>query len=105
MEKTKKDIIQEKIKEDIIKNNFKGIILASVRTGKTRILLNSIKEHSKNHIENPKILVLYPNIDIKNSWKKECDLIDFLLIDVLRLHIYKQKLNLLLFQSKQMCNM
>ena len=73
----KKDEIQKEIVNTIIKNNFKGIILASVRTGKTRILLNSIKEHSKNHIENPKILVLYPNIDIKNSWKKECDLIAY----------------------------
>jgi len=73
----KKNEVQEEIINTIIKNNFKGIILASVRSGKTRILLSSIKEHSKNYIENPKILVLYPNIDIKTSWEKECDLINY----------------------------
>ena len=39
----KKDEIQRSIINEIIKNNFKGIILASVRSGKTRQLLTSIK--------------------------------------------------------------
>lgn len=73
----KKDEVQEEIINTIIKNNFKGIVLASVRSGKTRQLLSSIKKHSENYIENPKVLVLYPNIDIKTSWEKECDLINY----------------------------
>ena len=73
----KKDEIQRSIINEIIKNNFKGIILASVRSGKTRQLLTSIKEHSENYIENPTVLVLYPNTDIKISWEKECNLINY----------------------------
>lgn len=69
-----KDQIQERIISQIISNDFKGIVLASVRSGKTRILLNAIRRH---HIGHAKILVLYPNIDIKNSWQKECDLINY----------------------------
>lgn len=72
----KKDEVQKNIKDEIIKNNFKGIVLSSVRSGKTRILLNSIKEHSST-IEKPNVLVAYPNIDIKNSWVTECDLINY----------------------------
>lgn len=70
-----KDLIQKEIIDIIIKNNFKGIILSSVRSGKTRILLNSIKKHSKK--DTPDVLVCYPNIDIKNSWVKECELINY----------------------------
>lgn len=73
----KKDEIQRSIINEIIKNNFKGIILASVRSGKTRQLLTSIKEHSENYIKNPTVLVLYPNTDIKISWEKECNLINY----------------------------
>jgi len=73
----KKDKIQRNIINEIIKNNFKGIILASVRSGKTRQLLYSIKKHSENYIKNPKVLVLYPNIDIRQSWEKECNLINY----------------------------
>jgi superfamily II DNA or RNA helicase len=43
-----------------------------VRSGKTRILITAIKAHSAGRIENPKVLVLYPNIDIKNAWVDEC---------------------------------
>ena len=67
--------IQEKIINTIIENNCRGIILASVRSGKTRQLLISIKEYFKD--KNPKVLVLYPNIDIKLSWEKECEIIDY----------------------------
>ena len=73
---TKKDIIQNGFIEKII-DNFRGIHLISVRTGKTRIYLKSIQKHSKNWIENPKILVLYPNTDVKSSWEKECELINY----------------------------
>lgn len=73
---SKKDKIQERFINEIC-NSFSGINLISVRTGKCRIYLKSIQKHSKNYINNPKILVLYPNIDIKSSWEKECDLIDY----------------------------
>ena len=67
--------IQEKIINTIIENNCRGIILASVRSGKTRQLLMSIKKYFKD--KNPKVLVLYPNIDIKLSWEKECEIINY----------------------------
>lgn len=65
-----KDLVQKQIIEDIVGADFRGIVLASVRSGKTRILINAIKSHHKGF--NPKVLVLYPNIDIKNSWEDEC---------------------------------
>ena len=67
--------IQEKIINTIIENNCRGIVLSSVRSGKTRILLKTIERYFKN--KNPKVLVLYPNIDIKLSWEKECEIIDY----------------------------
>lgn len=70
--------IQEGIINTILENGCRGIILSSVRSGKTRILLNSVKEDwSDKFHEMPKVLVLYPNIDIKNSWEKECELIGY----------------------------
>ena len=66
--------IQEKIINTIIENNCRGIVLSSVRSGKTRILLKTIERYFKD--KNPKVLVLYPNIDIKLSWEKECELIN-----------------------------
>lgn len=66
-----KEEIQSEIVDTILENNFRGIIRASVRSGKTRMLLSAIKRH--NDKENPRILVLYPNIDIKNSWIDECE--------------------------------
>jgi len=65
-----KDQIQRRILYEIVNADFRGIVLSSVRSGKTRILITAIKAHSK--IDNPKVLVLYPNIDIKNSWEDEC---------------------------------
>ena len=67
--------IQEKIINVIIENNCRGIVLSSVRSGKTRILLKTIERYFKD--KNPKVLVLYPNIDIKLSWEKECEIIDY----------------------------
>ena len=67
--------IQEKIINTIIQNNCRGIVLSSVRSGKTRILLKTIERCFKD--KNPKVLVLYPNIDIKLSWEKECEIIDY----------------------------
>ena len=66
--------IQEKIINTIIENNCRGIVLSSVRSGKCRILLKTIERYFKD--KNPKVLVLYPNIDIKLSWEKECEIID-----------------------------
>ena len=67
--------IQEKIIDTIIENNCRGIVLSSVRSGKSRVLLKAIERYFKD--KNPKVLVLYPNIDIKLSWEKECEIIDY----------------------------
>jgi superfamily II DNA or RNA helicase len=69
-----KDQIQREIIDIIVESDFKGIVLSSVRSGKTRILITAIKDHCQK--VNPKVLVLYPNIDIKNSWINECALIN-----------------------------
>jgi superfamily II DNA or RNA helicase len=69
-----KDEIQQEIIDKIVKNQLKGIVLSSVRSGKSRILLKSIQY--LEHIS-PKVLVLYPNIDILQSWKNEMDLINY----------------------------
>tara|TARA_R110000868_G_scaffold14426_4_gene67212 strand:+ start:26620 stop:27693 length:1074 start_codon:yes stop_codon:yes gene_type:complete len=71
----KKDEIQRQIKDTIIQNNCRGIVLSSVRSGKCRILLETIKKHSLE--ENPVVFLAYPNIDIKNSWINECELIGY----------------------------
>jgi len=73
---TKRDEIQQELIDKISKN-FKGIHRISIRTGKCRIYLKSIQEHSKNYISNPRILILYPNIDIKKSWMDECIKLDY----------------------------
>jgi len=66
-----KDQIQREIINSILEADFKGIVLSSVRSGKTRILITAIKEHTNKEV--PNVLVLYPNIDIKNSWIDECE--------------------------------
>lgn len=71
-----KDEIQRIIIDKIKKALFRGIILASVRSGKTRILLTAIREISDNNLD-INILVGYPNIDIKNSWISECKKLDY----------------------------
>jgi len=73
---SKKNEVQ-KVFIDQLSKDFKGINLISVRVGKCRIYLQSIQKHSENWIKNPKILILYPNIDVKSSWEKECDIIDY----------------------------
>ena len=65
-------IIIDKIKNAL----FRGIVLASVRSGKTRQLLTAIKELSDNDL-NTNILVGYPNTDIKNSWIDECEKLEY----------------------------
>ena len=68
-----KNEIQRIIIDKIKKAYFRGIVLASVRSGKTRILLTAIREMSNNEEENISILLVYPNTDIKNSWINEMD--------------------------------
>jgi superfamily II DNA or RNA helicase len=75
-----KDDIQKEIINTIVDSNFKGIILSSVRSGKTRILLTAICKHmvkidKTNPFNEKSILVLYPNVDIKDSWINECDIL------------------------------
>lgn len=72
------DKIQEKIIKKIEENQYNGIVLSSVRSGKTRILLKTLESFIRDrNLENPKILVLYPFIDIKKSWKKEMEILEF----------------------------
>ena len=71
-----KDQIQRIIIDKIKKALFRGIVLASVRSGKTRQLLTAIREMSDNDL-NTNILVSYPNTDIKNSWIDECKKLDY----------------------------
>jgi len=65
-------IIIDKIKNAL----FRGIVLASVRSGKTRVLLTAIREMSDNDLNN-NILVGYPNVDIKKSFIDECNKLDY----------------------------
>lgn len=69
---TIKDQVQRKLKDQIIDAGFKGIVLSSMRSGKCRILLEAIFE-DWNKPSMPSVLILYPNIDIRNSWEAECD--------------------------------
>ena len=72
-----KNKIQRQIIDTIKFNNLKGIVLASVRSGKTRQILTTIQEYFINTIEKPKVLILYPFVDIKNSWDQECIKLDY----------------------------
>ena len=72
----KKDDIQKIIIDKIKKALFRGIVLASVRSGKTRQLLTAIREMSDNDLDTS-ILVGYPNTDIKNSWIDECEKLEY----------------------------
>ena len=73
---SKKDEIQELFINQNSKH-FCGINLISVRVGKCRIYLKSIQKHSENYIKDPKILILYPNTDVKQSWEDECVKINY----------------------------
>ena len=69
MNKSKREVIQEKIENIIIENNCNGIILSSVRSGKTKMILESIRKHSQG--KDITIFLAYPTIDIKDSWENE----------------------------------
>lgn len=73
-----KSQVQRRIKDQILANQFRGIVLSSVRSGKTRILLEALQEDwGVERLHKPKVLVCYPNIDIKSSWETECALIGY----------------------------
>jgi len=65
-------IIIDKIKNAL----FRGIVLASVRSGKTRILLTAIREISDNDLD-ISILVSTPYVDIMHSWVDECKELEY----------------------------
>lgn len=71
-----KNEIQRIIIDKIKKAYFRGIVLASVRSGKTRILLTAIRELSDNDLD-INILVSTPQVDIMNSWIDECKKLDY----------------------------
>ena len=64
-----RDIIQKKLIDIIVNNNCNGIVLGSVRLGKTSVILNSIKDHCKE--KDITIFIAYPNKDIRDSWENE----------------------------------
>jgi superfamily II DNA or RNA helicase len=68
--------IQRIIIDKIKKAYFRGIILVSVRGGKTRILLTAIREISDNDLD-ISILVSTPQIDIMHSWVDECEKLEY----------------------------
>lgn len=71
-----KNEIQRIIIDKIKKALFRGIVLASVRSGKTRILLTAIREMSDNDLDTS-ILVSTPQVDIMHSWREECEKLDY----------------------------
>ena len=71
-----KNEIQRIIIDKIKKAYFRGIVLASVRSGKTRILLTAIREMSDNDLDTS-ILVSTPQVDIMHSWREECEKLEY----------------------------
>ena len=65
-------IIIDKIKNAL----FRGIVLASVRSGKCRMLLLAIRELSDNDLDTS-ILVSTPQVDIMHSWREECEKLEY----------------------------
>jgi superfamily II DNA or RNA helicase len=63
----KREQIQEEAKRAIIANKFVGVLLASPRLGKCRIILNALNTRTKQI----KVLITAPKKDIFNSWKEE----------------------------------
>lgn len=61
MEKTKRDLIQESLSEQIINNGMWGIAYVAPRVGKIKITLNCLKPKDK-------VIIVYPETNIKNSW-------------------------------------
>jgi superfamily II DNA or RNA helicase len=71
-----KNEIQRVIIDKIKNALFRGIVLASVRSGKTRQLLTAIREMSNNDL-NINVLVSTPQVDIMHSWIEECQKLDY----------------------------
>ena len=71
-----KNEIQRIIIDKIKKAYFRGIVLASVRSGKSRVLLTAIREMSDNDL-NINILVSTPQVDIMHSWREECEKLEY----------------------------
>jgi superfamily II DNA or RNA helicase len=71
-----KNEIQRVIIDKIKNALFRGIVLASVRSGKTRQLLTAIREMSNNDLD-INVLVSTPQVDIMHSWIQECQKLDY----------------------------
>jgi superfamily II DNA or RNA helicase len=71
-----KNKIQRIIIDKIKKALFRGIVLASVRSGKTRIMLTAIREISNNDLD-ISVLVSTPQVDIMHSWIEECEKLEY----------------------------
>lgn len=64
----KREIIQNEAVNAIIENNYKGIVVASCRLGKSKIVIDSIRDK-----ENRSIAITYPFNSIGDSWLAEID--------------------------------
>lgn len=71
-----RDEIQRIIIDKIKNTLFRGIVLASVRSGKSRMLLTAIRELSNNDLDTS-ILVSTPQVDIMHSWVNECEKLEY----------------------------
>lgn len=63
---TKRDEIIQKSTNKIIENNFKCTIVLSTGVGKSKTIIDAIKQSSYNNI-----LITSPRTNLKTSWKKE----------------------------------
>ena len=62
--KTKRDVIQESISDRFIDAGMFGIINSAPRTGKCKITINCLNTKDK-------VIIAYPEINIKKSWQDD----------------------------------
>jgi superfamily II DNA or RNA helicase len=65
---------QEEFVKAYLESERRGILLLSLRLGKTRIGIEIIRGIG---IENPRVLISYPENTIKNSWTTEMELVGY----------------------------
>lgn len=58
---TTRDIIQKNLADDFMSKGFFGCIFAAPRTGKIKITLNCLQKTDK-------VIIIYPEVNIKQSW-------------------------------------
>lgn len=68
---TKRDIIQKEKAQEIINSGYNGIAHLCPRFGKCRVVLNYLIKSTD------KVVIGYPELNIKNSWEKEIEELKF----------------------------